>query len=113
MKDRVVEVIKMVYGVSLEDLRSPNRKRELVRPRHMACYLFRTTTDLGVCEIGEILNRDHSTISTGHKKKMNDIGLYPKDRMELDRCLTLLDVRKETLYQAPPIGTHMVWQCAV
>ena len=48
--------------MSAEDLRSRSRKRGVVFPRQLAIYLTRKFTGHSLTEIGEMYDRDHSTV---------------------------------------------------
>lgn len=50
------------FKVSAEDLRSRSRKRGVVFPRQLAIYLTRKFTGHSLTEIGEMYDRDHSTV---------------------------------------------------
>ena len=60
-----IEAIKKLvckyYNVSVEDIVSPSRKQNFVRPRQMAIYLARNFTDAPLQTIGKSFNRYHAT----------------------------------------------------
>ncbi len=60
-----IEAIKKLvckyYDVSVEDIVSPSRKQNIVRPRQMAIYLARNYTDAPLQTIGKSFNRYHAT----------------------------------------------------
>ena len=57
----IKKIVCKCYNVSLEDLVSRSRKRNLVRPRQMAIYLSRRFTDSPLQMIGKAFNRYHAT----------------------------------------------------
>jgi len=87
-KDITIDVIKKLickqYKISLSEIVSRSRKRNIVRPRQMAIYLARKYTDSPLQVIGKSFNRYHATalhsINTvereikenGHFKKQAD-----------------------------------------
>ena len=60
------------YGISVEDLTSKRKTDTIANARHTAIYLIRTLTDVSLKKIGEIFNRDHSTVlSSLQKSELN------------------------------------------
>lgn len=51
------------HGVSLNQLLSDSRKRNVVRARHEAMQRLYTETNMTTAQIAGMLNRDHSTVS--------------------------------------------------
>ena len=50
------------FRVSIEDLKSRSRKRSISFPRQVGMYLTRKYTDQSLADIGQLYNRDHSTV---------------------------------------------------
>ena len=50
------------YKISLDELKSRSRKRSVAFPRQIAMYLTRKYTDISLADIGNLYNRDHSTV---------------------------------------------------
>ena len=59
--DVIKKLVCKYYNVSLEDVISPSRKQNYVRPRQMAIYLSRHYTDAPLQSIGKSFNRYHAT----------------------------------------------------
>lgn len=95
--DQVVTAVCRYYNITLDDLYSASRKREVAYPRQMAMYLARTETDASLPQIGERLgNRDHTTILYGYEKIAAMIEIDPtvrRDSLEI----------KAFMYDAAPI----------
>jgi chromosomal replication initiator protein len=63
---QVVETVSKFYNLSIQELVSASRNRELVQPRQVAMYLIRQETDASLPEIGGLLGgRDHTTVIHG------------------------------------------------
>ncbi len=63
---QVIETISKFYNISIHELVSASRNRELVQPRQIAMYLIRQETDASLPEIGGLLGgRDHTTVIHG------------------------------------------------
>ncbi|MBO0939496.1 chromosomal replication initiator protein DnaA [Fibrella sp. HMF5335] len=61
--DTVQEMVADFYNVTIADLKSKSRKREVVHPRQVAMYLAKEMTELSLKSIGyHFGGRDHSTV---------------------------------------------------
>jgi chromosomal replication initiator protein len=56
------------FGLGSGDLVSKSRSRPLTTARHVAMYLLRELTGLSLIKIGELFERDHTTVLHGIKK---------------------------------------------
>ena len=50
------------FNIRVEELKSRSRKRSVAFPRQVGMYLTRKFTDISLAEIGDLYNRDHSTV---------------------------------------------------
>ena len=63
------------FGITLEDLSSPDRTRLIVNARQTAMYLCRELTDLSLPKIGTLFGgRDHTTVMHAYKKISNQMA---------------------------------------
>lgn len=63
-----LEALKLLcshFGVELTDLRSPSRRRDLVDYRFIFAYALRHSLKTTYPRIGQLMNKDHSTIMSG------------------------------------------------
>ena len=61
--EEITKIVSVVIGVSLSDMRSKTRKRQVVEARQIAMHLIRKHTDETLVNIGKMFgNRDHSTV---------------------------------------------------
>ncbi|BCX05568.1 MAG: chromosomal replication initiator protein DnaA [Candidatus Roseilinea sp.] len=87
---QVIETVAKYYNISVADMVSPSRNKELVQPRQIAMYLIRQETDASLPEIGGLLGgRDHTTILHGVERI--------KDRLETEEQLRrdVMSVREQ------------------
>jgi chromosomal replication initiator protein len=75
------------FGLRREDLVSKSRSRPLTTARHVAMYLLRELTQLSLVKIGELFDRDHTTVMHGIQKV---------ERLMLDRDATYRQVQALT-----------------
>ncbi|MDP3999452.1 MAG: chromosomal replication initiator protein DnaA [bacterium] len=72
--NQVIKGVADHFEISIADLISPSRKKNLVEPRQIAIYLLRDILDLSYPSIGEKLgNRDHTTAIYAFSKLSKEI----------------------------------------
>ena len=87
---QVIETVAKYFNISVPEMVSPSRNKELVQPRQVAMYLIRQETDASLPEIGGLLGgRDHTTILHGVERV--------KDRLEAEEQLRrdVMSVREQ------------------
>ena len=71
----IMNVVADHFGVSIEDIVSKKRNKEIVIPRQVYMYLCRELTDVSLDNIGDnIGGKDHSTVMHGIEKIKVDIN---------------------------------------
>lgn len=61
--ENIMQTVSNYYGITMADLISSTRRREITVPRQIAIYLTREMTTMSLPQIGQAFgNRDHSTI---------------------------------------------------
>ncbi len=94
---QVVEIVAEYYKLTVQEMTSPARNKELVLPRQVAMYLLRQETDASLPEIGALLGgRDHTTVIHGVERI--------KERLETDDQLRrdLMYIRERLYVSANP-----------
>lgn len=72
--NQIIKGVADHFEISIADLISPSRKKNLVEPRQIAVYLLRDILDLSYPSIGEKLgNRDHTTAIYAFSKLSKEI----------------------------------------
>ena len=69
--DKILEDVCDYYDVKMEYVKSKDRFQNLVDARQVYCYLCRNYTVASLSEIGNLINRDHSTV-VWSVNKIND-----------------------------------------
>lgn len=87
------DFISSRFKLSREDLRSRSRKRSIVFPRQMAMYLTRKFTEHSLSEIGEIYQRDHSTVLHSIKTITQLMARDTSVREQVDLLVDTLEKR--------------------
>lgn len=62
MKSVIIRNVLSYYDVTIEDVQSRNRQRQLVSIRRNIARLLREYTGLSLSEIGDVVGRDHSNV---------------------------------------------------
>lgn len=76
------------FGLTIDDLCSKRRSRDIARPRQMAMYILRNHTDLSLPKIGEVFGgRDHTTVMHACDKIADEIVKNDSLRDTLDDIL--------------------------
>ncbi|MCD8046159.1 MAG: chromosomal replication initiator protein DnaA [Clostridiales bacterium] len=71
----IVEVVSEHFGITVDQIMSKSRSRDIAKPRQIAMYLCKNMTDLPLDSIGQLLGgRDHSTVIHGIKQVTDDIS---------------------------------------
>jgi chromosomal replication initiator protein len=66
--ETILQETAKYFGFRREDLSSKSRSRPLTTARHIAMYLLRELTGLSLIKIGELFDRDHTTVMHGIKR---------------------------------------------
>ncbi len=88
--ETIMAAIVETYGISLEDLKSNSRRREISLARQIGMYLMRQHTDLSLPKIGEEFGgKDHTTVIYSCEKvadlETNDPDIAQQLRQLSDR----------------------------
>ncbi|MCI6730845.1 MAG: chromosomal replication initiator protein DnaA [Lachnospiraceae bacterium] len=71
----IIETVADHFHVSVKDLISPKRSKDIAHPRQIAMYLCKEMTNVPLIKIGTCLgNRDHATIIHGCEKIKKDLN---------------------------------------
>ena len=75
----IIEVVADHYNLTIDQMISKNRSKDIAKPRQIAMYLCKTMTDSPLDAIGSLLGgRDHSTIIHGVSTIAKDYEANPE-----------------------------------
>lgn len=67
--ERIIRQVAEEFGLTVDELKSPERTRRVAYPRFKAMYRLKTETELSLPAIGRRLGgRDHTTVLHGVRK---------------------------------------------
>lgn len=70
----IIEIVSEHFNITVSDMCSTKKSRNIAYPRQMCMYLSRSLTELSLSDIGKKLgNRDHTTVLHGIDKITKDI----------------------------------------
>ena len=79
------------FGISLQDLKTRRRNKQVVFPRQIAMYLSRELTELSLPEIGELFGgKDHTTVLHSCKKIKEDLSKNPELKERVDKVIHII-----------------------
>jgi len=79
------------FGVSLQDLKTKRRNKQIVLPRQIAMYLSRELTELSLPEIGELFGgKDHTTVLHSFNKVKEDLNRTPELKERVEKVIQVI-----------------------
>ncbi|MGE4559763.1 MAG: chromosomal replication initiator protein DnaA [Desulfobulbus sp.] len=88
--ETIRELVGRQFRVSVEDLCSRSRKRSITFPRQVGMFLTRKYTDKSLADIGNMYNRDHSTVLYAIKTITKDMSRQTTVREQVELLCTKL-----------------------
>jgi chromosomal replication initiator protein len=88
--DIILDRICSFFGIGSQEIRSSSRTKNLAYPRSVAMYLIRTITGSSEQTIGNILGRDHSTVSITCKKIEENIKTDKKLQKDVESLMEII-----------------------
>jgi len=80
----ILNTVSSYYGVTISELKGKCRKRTIVKPRQVIMFLLRTKARMVLSDIGDVMNRDHTTVIHSITCIQNDITHPYDDSLEKD-----------------------------
>jgi len=89
--DFIQRCVAEEFGVSLQELKTKRRNKQVVFPRQIAMYLSRELTDLSLPEVGELFGgKDHTTVLHSYKKIKEDVYNNPDLKERVDKIIQVI-----------------------
>jgi chromosomal replication initiator protein len=82
--EQIMRGVARAYGLEPDELRSRSRRRRVVRPRQLAMYICRSSTDASLKDIGRAFNRDHTSVMYAIGIVEQRVAERPQLRYELE-----------------------------
>ena len=88
----VKEIVAKYFNITIDDLDSPTRKKNLVYARHIFMYILKNHCEVPMQTIGESLgNRDRTTVLHGIEKITTDIKTNQMIKNDVDIIISKLN----------------------
>lgn len=71
---QVIKAVAEFFNISIEDVMSHNRRKEVVEPRQIIMYLLRDILELSYPYIGKKMGKDHTTAIHSYEKINQEIN---------------------------------------
>lgn len=89
---RIKEMVADAYNISVEDLTSKKRTKNIAFPRQVAMYISRNLLDLSLPAIGdEFGGRDHTTVMHAVNKISDDMQKSEEVKIKIEKIISDLD----------------------
>ncbi|MBO5778895.1 MAG: chromosomal replication initiator protein DnaA [Clostridia bacterium] len=82
--DMIVARVAKKYGISKEDIYGRQRTKHIATARNISIYIIRKITGISFPMIGELFDRDHSTIISANNTVENNMKTTPLFAMEIN-----------------------------
>lgn len=73
--NKILKNVSLSFGISEEEIKGESRLRDIKIARHVYCYIAKKYTFNSLKKIGELINRDHSSVIYAVTMIENDIQL--------------------------------------
>lgn len=89
--DFIQRCVAEEFSISLQELKTKRRNKQIVLPRQVAMYLSRELTDLSLPEIGEQFGgKDHTTVLHSYKKIKEELRNNPKLKERVEKVIQII-----------------------
>tara|TARA_R100000541_G_scaffold58407_1_gene69611 strand:+ start:1728 stop:2129 length:402 start_codon:yes stop_codon:yes gene_type:complete len=89
-EETILRVVEKASGYSYETLRSNNRKEEIAIARNILGVLLRQEYNIRFKRIGQIINRNHSSVVYYGKSWEGNYKCWPNYKRMFDKCTNIM-----------------------
>ena len=82
--DKIFAAVFKKYDVPKEEIKGKKRVKNITLARHVTIYLMREITELSFPDIGEIVEKDHSTVIHSYNLIVKKIASDPMTNVEIE-----------------------------
>jgi chromosomal replication initiation ATPase DnaA len=90
LEEKIPAIISDALRLSMSDLASPIRTREMAEARAIIVYILRIKTIMTWKAIGNLFNRDHTTAMYGYNVVADQIDVNPEFSIKIERLMRLV-----------------------
>lgn len=89
-RSQILKAVSEFYQIPVEVIQGQSRESEIIKARHLYCYIACTETSRSLSSIGSLIGgRDHSTVIWARDKVQSELVLTG-DRSDLNAVLLAL-----------------------
>ena len=93
----IIDCVSRFFNISIEDILSKKRTKELVHPRQIAMYLCRTLTEMSYPDIGATFNgRDHTTVMYACEQIAKQVDINPDVKLTMEELKKNININLST-----------------
>ena len=92
--DEIIDVVTNYYGISKNEVLNNLRQDKFILARNLIIYIAKRITNMSFSQIGELLNRNHSTVLRAYEKMESLLKRDLLLKEQLKEILTLLKSKK-------------------
>lgn len=89
-ENSIINLVFNYFDIDNELANGTSRKSVVVKPRQIAMYFLRKKTILSTTKIGDLFNRDHSTVIASTQKVDDLMDTDPSYKFDMDRLAEMI-----------------------